>query len=224
MQKATLLIIFFFLTLTLNAQQFSLEFGKVLSSFEYQTSEGEELNNLQGSTNNHLGIGFKMPIRRTSFYFLSGISYNKYGAEGSDDILGNYYDWELNYIGVRIGGGYEFFKGNSFLNIRNSNTEQGFTFFVQTDVTPEFLVQGTQTINRDVYNLKGVEQFDKPFLAVNGGIGVIYYASKTVSVYAQYMGGMSFSVFNSESSSNENLDFIIHTISLGLSISLPVRK
>jgi len=224
MQKIPLLIISLFLALSLNAQQFSLEYGKVMSSFDYTNSDGNKLDNLQGTTDNHIGIGFKMPIRKSSFYFLSGIEYNKYGAEGSDDILGNYYDWKLNYIAVNLGVGYEFFKGNSFLNIKNSNTEQGFTFFIQIDVAPEFFVQGTQTINNDVYNLKGVEQFDKPFLSTNGGVGVIYYASKTVSVYAQYMGGMSFSVFKSDADTQEELNFITHTISLGFSINLPVRR
>jgi len=222
MQKLTLILIFFFLSLSLNAQQFSLEFGKVISSFDYKNSDGEELDNMQGSTNNHLGIGFKMPIRKTSAYLLSLISYNKYGAQGSDDVLGNYYDWNINYVGISIGGGYEFFKLGSYKNVKNTNTDQGFTVYVQLFGAVEFLVQGTQTINDQVYNLIGVEQFDKPYIFARGGLGVKYYASKTISLYAEYMGGRGFSVFKSDS--NENLNINAHTISLGIAINMPKRK
>ena len=223
MRKITLIIMFFFLSLTLNAQQFNLEFGKVLSSFEYKNSEGEGLDNLRGTTNNHIEIGFRMPIRKTQAYFTSGVSYNKYGATGSDNAVGNYYEWNVNYVGVNIGVGYEFFKSSSFLNLQNVNTDQGFTFFVQLSGASDFLVQGTQTINDDVYDLIGVEQFDKPFIFAYGGIGVAYYATKTFSVYAKYLGGMSFPVFKTEGD-NEELYYITHTICLGVSISLPAKR
>ena len=58
------------MALSLNAQQFSIEFGKVASSFKYTTSDGQNLDNLQGSTNNHIGIGWKMSMWKTSFYFM----------------------------------------------------------------------------------------------------------------------------------------------------------
>jgi hypothetical protein len=84
-------------------------------------------------------------------------------------------------------------------------------------------MQGTQTINNQVYNLKGAEQFDKPLLIAQGGIGVKYYASKSIAVFVQYTGGKSFSVFKSDSDDTEKLNIITHTISLGLNISLPSR-
>lgn len=229
MQKITLATMFFFLALSLNAQQFSSQFGNVISSVEYKNSEGEELDNLQGSTNFYVEMGIKLPIRKSNFYFLSGVAYNKYGAKGSNEEKKSSFDFKANYIGINIGAGYEFFKGNSFLNIKNSNTDQGFTFYAQFAIAPEFLIQGTQTINTStinnkVVNLKGAEQFDKPIFFVRGGIGAIYYASKTISVFAQYMGGRSFALIKSDSNDNEEMYFITHTISTGLSISLPVRK
>lgn len=221
MQKITLVIGVLLLTFSLNAQQLNFELGKTISSFIYKNSENLELNNLNGSTNNHLGIDWKAPFRKSDFYFISGLSYNKYGTKGSDSILFNYYDWELNYVGVNMGLGYEFFKADAYFDVNNINKQQGFTFYTQLSISSDFLVQGTQTINEQVYNLIGVEQFDKPFIFANAGIGIIYYASKTISANAQYMAGRSLPIFNSES--NEKLDFFTHTVCLGFFINLQPR-
>ena len=215
--------IFYFIDGIVNAQQFNIEFGKLISGFDYTNSDGEKLENLQGTTNNHFAVGFNMPIRRTKFYFLSNLAFNKYGALGSDAAVGNYYSWEVNYIGLGIGAGYEFFKLNTFLNYQNVNTYQGFTFFIQASSSFEYLMLGTQIINNQTYDLKGVEQFDKPFVFTNGALGVRYYATKTLSAYFTYSFGYGFPVAKSEND-NEVLKYITHTFSLGVSISLPAKS
>ena len=217
MQKFTLILFLFFLSLSLNAQEVGIEFGKVMSFFDYKNSNGEELENLQGTTNNHLGVIWKIPINLSSWYFESSLSYNNYGATGSDNLVDNYYVWDLNYVGIDVGIGYEFFKFN-YLNFRQTGSQSGITFNIQITGGPEFLVQGTQTLNNQTINLMGVEQFDKPLIYANGGIGMKYYATKTISVNALFEGGKSFSVFKSDS--NEKLNYITYTLSLGIVISL----
>jgi hypothetical protein len=224
MKKTTALILTSLLSLSLNAQQISLEYGKVISRFDYKNSKGERLDNMQGSTDNHVAIGFNLPVSKADLYILSGIALNKYGAQCSDEILGNYYEWKLNYLDVNVGVGYEFLKSNSQLNLKNTNSESSFTFYAQICTGAEFLLQGNQTINNQVYNLKGAEQFNKPLIFVQGGIGAKYYASKSISVFVQYMGGKSFSLFKSDSGDHEKLNFITHCISLGIGIILPSRK
>lgn len=209
-------------TKTGNAHIFSLEFGKIISTFDYLNSDGEKLDNLENQTNNSLRLGWRMHFKTSKLYLLSGISYNKYGAKGSDPSLGNYFDWDVNYVGVNLGVGYEFFKLKSYYNFPYVTSGQGITCFLQASIASEFLVQGTQTINNEIFNLAGVEQFDKPFIFAYGGIGVAYYASKTISVNGMYKYGQSFSVFKSESNDLEKLNFITHSFSLGISISLPL--
>ena len=205
-----------------NAHIFSLEYGKIISTFDYKNSDGDRLENLENQTNNHLRLGWRMHFKTSELYMLSGISYNKYGAKGSDPSLGNYYEWDVNYVGVNLGVGYEFFKIKSFYNFPYVSADQGITFFLQASIASDFLVQGTQTINSDIYDLIGVEQFDKPFIFAYGGIGIAYYASKTISVNGIYTYGQSFSVFKSDSNDQEKLNFITHAFSLGISISLPL--
>lgn len=205
-----------------NAHIFSLEYGKIISTFNYKNSDGESLENLENKTNNSLRLGWRMHFKTSKLYVLSGISYNKYGAKGSDPVLGNYYDWDVNYVGVNLGAGYEFFKTKSFYNFPYVQPQQGITCYIQASVASDFLVQGTQTINSDIYDLIGVEQFDKPFIFVYGGIGVAYYATKTISVNGMYTYGKSFSVFKSNSNDNEILNYTTHNFSMGVSISLPL--
>jgi hypothetical protein len=224
MQKTTLIICIILLSISINAQQISLEYGKVISKFDYKNSNGERLQNMQGSTDNHLSVGFNLPIRKSDLYFLSAIALNKYSAQCSDEILGNYYEWKVNYLDANLGIGYEFLKSNSQINFKNTNSESAFTFYAQLSTGVEFLLQGNQTINNQVYNLKGVEQFNKPLIMAHGGIGAKYYASKSISVYLQYMGGKSFSLFKSSSGDKEKLNYITHTISIGIDIMLPAHK
>jgi hypothetical protein len=204
-----------------NAHIVSFEYGRVISLFDYKNSEGEKLTNLQGSINNHLNIGWKMHFKTSKLYILSGLSYNKYAAKGSDQALGNYYDWDVNYIGIRAGIGYEFFKTKSFFNFPYVSGNPGITLCVQASIASDFLVKGTQTINNQVFGLVGVEQFDTPFLFAYGGIGLNYYPTKEISIYLQYNGGKGFSVF-SDSNDQEKLNYITHIISLGIAISLPL--
>ena len=222
--RVTAVIFILFLAISVNAQQISLEYGKVISKFDYTNSDGTKPDNMQGSTNNHLLLGLNWPVTSLDFYVLSGLALNKYIAKSSDEILNNFYEWDVNYLNINVGFGYEFLKSNSLLNVRNTNTESAFTFYAQFCTGTEFLLSGTQTINNNVYSLNGVEQFDKPKIFVKGGLGVKYYASKSISVYVEYMGGKSFSVFKSKSGDQEKLNFITHTISLGIGIMLPTHK
>jgi len=204
-----------------NAHIINLEYGRVFSSFVYINSDGEQLSNLQGSINNHLAVGWKMHFKTSKLYILSGLAYNKYGAKGSDQALGNYYDWDVNYLGIKLGVGYEFLKTKSNFNFPYISGNPGITFHVQASVASDFLINGTQTINNQVYNLKGVEQFDRPFIFAYGALGVNYYPVKELSLYLQYNAGKGFSVF-SDSNDKEKLNYISHIISFGISINLPI--
>ena len=214
----------FFLFFSVNAQELRFEYGKVMTSFLYTNSNAEKLDYLKTNTNNHLAMGWQSRfLKNNNLMYTLNLNMNKYGVQAGDTLLKNYYEWNANYIGLDVGLNFEFFRFSSYLNyFQNTNKDQSFSFFIELRGGMEYLMQGTQTINDDVYNLRGVEQFDKPMLTAMGGLGIVYYASGVISIYAKYNGGMSFAVF--KSSDNEKLNFVNHVFSLGLSLDLMLIK
>ena len=199
--------------LTANAQFFYVEAGKVLSSFDYKNSQGKSIGKLSGSNQNNMGLGFRMSLFRTAWHFSCGAQYNKYGAKGSDAVLGNYYEWDVTYLGGNVGVDYEFFKPPV-----NYNEQHGFSFFLRATSTADFLLKGSQQLNNQIFDLKGVEEFDKPIVFVKGIVGTNFYINKTFIVFAQYAYGKSFLI--GSYTNQEQLRFTSHNVSIGLEINL----
>ncbi|MFA6401299.1 MAG: hypothetical protein WCX31_06695 [Salinivirgaceae bacterium] len=213
MKKIIFLSILLGSLLTAQSQQIYMDFGKTFSTFEYKNSEGNELVNMIGTNQNNLGVGYRHCIQKTGFHVLGGVSYQKYGAQASDTILDNYYKWDATYIGANAGFDYEFFKPEF-----NYSERYRFTLYLRGMIAAEFLMQGTQIVNNQLTDLKGVEEFNQPLYFARGAIGGKYYLSKSLSVYAQYMGGKSF-LFG-DYSNKEQLRIITHSINVGISVNL----
>ena len=78
------------------AQQVSLSYGRIFSHFDYENSQGKSLDNLSGTVANSFMVGYQAPIAQRRWFLNSGISFNRYGAKGSDNAL-DYYYWKDNY-------------------------------------------------------------------------------------------------------------------------------
>lgn len=213
MKKILCFLLFVVSMSAVNCQQIILETGKTISVFDYTTSSGGSLDNLTGTTHNLLGLGFRIPIKKTNLHFSSETFYNNYGAKGSDRVLNNYYEWDVNYVALDLGLDYEFFRPKAL-----TFNQEAFSFYLKGAVAAEFLVQGTQRINNQVYDLAGEEQFDQPVYFYRAGAGVNYYLSSNIVVSIQYMGGKSFLI--GQSDNQEKLKYMTHSISLCLSLSL----
>lgn len=195
-------------------QQIYFDIGKTFSKFDYKNSEGEKLDGLLGTNQNNLNAGYRISILQTKFHVLGGVSYQRYGAYGNDDKLNNYYEWDATFIGINAGFDCEFFKPEF-----NYSERYRFTLYLRGMAASEFLLQGTQIMNKDIYDLTDKEEFNAPFLFLRGCIGGKYYLSRVLSVYAQYMGGKSFLVFQ-PSGNNEQLRITTHSFNIGISICL----
>jgi hypothetical protein len=187
--------------------------GKTLSAFHYKDSKENYLDNLNGSNQNYLAMGIRKFIAQSKFMVTLEMAYNRYGASGSNPIYGNYYEWDVNYIGLNAGFGYEFFKPSI-----NYNEQRGFSFYPQFNIASEFLLQGSQNLNNQVYDLKGAEEFDLPLYFARGGLGVNYYISKQYILFAEYIGGTS--ILIGDYKGREQLRIITHTVCVGFSINL----
>jgi hypothetical protein len=213
MKNVVFICLFSLLGLIVHSQQIYMDLGKTFSKFDYTNSQGESLDDLMGTNQNNLNLGYRMSILKTGFHVLGGASYQKYGAKGSDPELGNYYEWDATYLGANAGFDYEFFKPEF-----NYSERYRFTLYLRGMMSAEFLIQGTRVLNNEITDLKGVEEFDQPLYFLRGAVGTKYYLSKVLSVYAQYMGGKSFLI--GDYSNKEQLRIITHSFNIGISVNL----
>jgi len=219
MKKSLCLILISISTLYVCGQQVYIETGTAVSAFHYKNSDLEFLDNLFGSNNLFMQMGYHTVSKVNRMNYSAGISYIGYGAHGSDSTVGNYFDWDVRYIGVDLGLDYEIIKKRF-----TTSSLSELTVYIKMTISPEILVHGTQTINNEVYNLAGVEQFKYPFIFARGGAGVSYSINRAVTVYAEYMGGEGFPIKTGDRDDKERLWIASHNIGFGLYVNLPAYK
>jgi len=189
---------------SLKSQQLYLETGKTISSFDFKNSQGGKLENLRATDHTFLSLGYRKSIF-TERLFLNVIgNYNTYGAIGSDGALDNFFEWDITYLGISAGFDFEFYKPGNF------------TFYIKATAASEFLIQGTQTLNNQVFNLPGEDDFDTPIYFFRGGLGVQYRLSEKLSVFTQYRYGIAGTFKDIQG----DLKINAHNFGLGLLVNL----
>lgn len=194
------------------AQGLEVSFGKAISSYKYSDSNNTSLENLQAATTDFMSIGYRTRVFHDNIHVLGGLSYASYDAMGSDDAFHNFMEWNTTYIGIYGGIDYKiacYKKASLYLKGR---------------LSPEFLVQGTQTLNKQVFNLVGRDDFESILYFYRIGTFINYPISESTKLTVQYLGGNSLNALGESSSDNEKLTVIAHQLSFGLQIDLNFKK
>ena len=179
MKKITVLLLLLTAAIS-TAQQLFVEGGKTASIFEYKNSEGNSLENLQAISNSYIMLGYKKQFLTKKMSLNLGITYTGYGAIGSDNAVGNFMEWNVNYAGLIVNLEYD------LLNIKKASV------YVKGGLSTMFLVNGTQTLNNNVIDLKNNNDFDSTLVAIQLGAGFLHPISDDLSFYVQYVYGKSF--------------------------------
>jgi hypothetical protein len=213
MKKITFILLLLTATIT-TAQQLYVEGGKTMSSFNYKNSQGNSLDNLQATAHSFMAIGYRNPVLFDKMYASLGASYAGYGAIGSDDTVGNYMEWDVNYLEFNTGLDYELFKANDT------------KFYIKGTASVAFLLQGTQTFNNRVIDLKNRDDFDKTLFDFRAGFGFLHPISENLSFYAHYMHGRSFNLKEgtANTADQEELRIVSDNISFGLLLNISNRR
>lgn len=182
-------------------QQLGISVGRIATTFDYLNSDGGEIENLHSLNGFHYSVGYRMTLSER-LYLQSSMVFNNYANEGSDSELDNFYRWNTKYLGMSVSPSYEFIQASKFRLVG------------MLDLSPQFMLSGQQTINNQIFSLKGIEQFDSPFLFLRGGIGANYCLDETVAVSLRYHYGLGNPL--KKSSDGEQLKLRTSTISLGL--------
>ncbi|WP_299125868.1 outer membrane beta-barrel protein [uncultured Winogradskyella sp.] len=190
------------------SQQLYFELGTTVSSFDYENSQGRPLDNLLSKSKSYYGMGYRQSINsRRTLYLSLGASYNNYGAIGSESSVDNYFEWDVSYLGLKAGLGIKMFELRDL------------SFFANVSVASEFLIRGNQTINNDVFNLVGEEEFNNNILFFRGGVEMQYPISRSTAIFVGYNYGKSVLISSGENA--EKLKLNAHQFGLGFIINLP---
>jgi len=194
MKLFTSLFIFSIALISLNAQSIFVESGKSISGFDFENSQQEPLENLYKKTKTYISIGYEHEFRKIKNLSIQlGLTHNSYGANGSDGVFNNYFEWDVDYLGLQ-----SMFK---IILVDRSDWD----IFIRLGASAEFFLKGNQTINNQVLNLKGVEEFDNTPIFIRSGLGASYRISTNTKLYISYNYGQSFELNdNSNSSSGAN--------------------
>ena len=193
-----------------------VEYGKSISSFDYTNSSGVDLKNLQPMTKNYFRLGYnhdwyfsnKSVLHPNRFSFSASFDYNNYGAQGSNDILYNIYEWDLEYLGLNLAINYDLFRMRDFI------------LYLTAGASSDYNFRGTQMINNQVYSLENVEEFDPFSFFFKGGAGVTYPMSDKARVYVQYLYSTSNVMKDDSPSSLEQLSIRNHSIGAGVLVDI----
>jgi len=189
---------------TVLGQRISIETGQTISDITYIDDLGNELDNILANTYSYLKLGYSGNIFSERLHLGGKLGYNRYGASASDDVLNNFYGWDLTYVGAGISLAYDFFKPGNF------------TFSFAGEASGEFLVQGTQTINNQVFRLVGEEDFDTPIYMLRGGMSIDYKITNRLSAYTSYSYGGG-SPFKKDA---QKFNYNVHNMGIGLRINI----
>lgn len=208
MHKKLLVSLLFIVSFSGFSQQIYMEYGSTVSSFNYENSRGETLDNLLSKSKSYFGMGYRHSINNAKNLFLSlGASYNNYGAIGSENSIDNFFEWDISYLGLNAGLDLRVFRLRDL------------TFHVKTSIASEFLIRGNQTINNKVYNLVGEDEFNNTTFFVRAGVGMQYPLTNTTAIFAGYSYGSS--VLLNSGENEEKLTLNAHQFGIGFLINLP---
>ena len=190
-----------------NSQEIMVETGLSFTSFEFENSQGETLENLQPTTNNYISLGYRHDVLKDVLHLTGGLGINSYGATGSDATVNNYFAWETTYLSVFLG-----------LDVKVYKTDK-LSFYLRGTTSSEFMLQGTQTLNNQVFDLKGIEEFDTANFFFRGGLLIQYDVSETFSIFTKYTYGKS-----TGTGIDEELKYKAHDVGFGLVINLSKKE
>jgi hypothetical protein len=189
----------------LKAQEIFIEAGKISSNFNYTNSEGDKLSNLNGISDFVMSIGYAHNLFTEKLECYTGATYCGYGSIGSIALLNDYLEWKADYLEWDLGIQYTYAK---LCNL---------SFYIKGQVSLGFLLQGTQTVNNTVYNLKELDDYANSMFDYKGGIGIKGAINNNTSFYLQCLLGSGSDIENGE---GETLNIISHSICIGLKLDI----
>ena len=204
MKSVYVFLLFALVNTSSYSQEFLLEGGKSITSFDFRDVLSNSLENLQPTSQSYINVGYRGKLFTKAIYFLGGFGIHTYGAIGSQPEFNNFLEWEATYLSFYGGIDVEIFKINKV------------SFHAKGTVSPEILIQGTQTFNNSVFDILGEEDFDTPFVFLRGAASLEYEISENLRAFFQFRIGSGSQINNSDTGAD--LKYSSQDFGLGLVI------
>ncbi|MDX9750059.1 MAG: hypothetical protein RBT71_03145 [Flavobacteriales bacterium] len=200
-----------------DAQQTYMHVGADRSELLYTNSQGDKLEGMHPGTGLTLAAGLRRPFRSlvSKWHYTAGLIYERYGMRGTGPApYRDYLEWRTDYLGADLG-----VERDLITLGQGGKGSNGPTVFARAAAAPQFLVKGAQTIGSEVYDLRGVEQFDAPLLFLRAGAGLNYCVSNRTAIVVDYLFAHGMRLPGVPWPDDERLAFRTHTLRVGIMIS-----
>jgi hypothetical protein len=206
------LISIFFIWST-NSQTAYLKTGFNTTKYDYKNSSGNSNDNVKTSNGTFFEMGYSFPLetsRRTRSFgrysrlnFKTALALNQYNATGGNSI--DNYEWDTKYLGLITG--LEYFVLGADLIALSLDGGLGF----------EFLLNGTQKIGGNNYNLKDSKEFNGLYITPRVGLNLLFNFSNEVSLTVGYNFSKAISA---SKSGDESVSFENSQLNFGIIIQI----
>ena len=208
MKKTLFLILLPFISAfgqTQNEYSLNLYVGKSISTFGFVNSTGVKTENTAFKNGDTYSADFEIQIAEKHL-LMPGLMFHQAGAI-SDDGVGDM-EWELDYLGIQYGYGYNILNKERF--------SMAPTLFLGAD----YLVKGIQTVGTTRYDVKAIDAFKDWNFRTNIGLNSRLRVAEYMSLVLDYRFNISLNqIEKKDADINQKTRNLGHLISLGLNIN-----
>jgi hypothetical protein len=191
----------------IHGQELFIHGGKSVTNFQFKDVLSIELQGLQSTNHSYIDVGYRGKLFTEAINWVGELGVHTYGSIGNDT-FGNYLAWETTYAGLAVGIDAELFKINRF------------AFHLRGTVGPELMLQGTQVLNNQVFDVLNEQDFDTPFVFIKGAASFEYSATDTIALFCQYR----FSRGSQINSNESGADLGYNSNDFGIGVILQLKK
>lgn len=206
MNKIIFTISLLIISLTaINAQEsaFTIDASQFMSSFSFKDSESAKQNQYYNPIiSGGYGIGYTYSLNENIF-LRGGIGMRNGGSSLIYDEMN--YSWELKYLDLKVGGGYEYNIGK-------------FSPYVALSFYYGYMLRGIQVLNNEELNITESGLLKRSDFGLIATPGIKFEISKDISTYFEfnYLTGL----INIEEDPSQNAKNQSYALTLGLAFTI----
>jgi len=185
MKKTYLLILMMLIAHITLAQEVYIGFGPNYTSYNYTNSQGESNDDIIGENGIHFEGGYLKNTSMTNLKMAFALTFDQFDATGGNEL--NSYSWKTNFLGLQGGVRYGLIEA-----------ERGTDFSLLTNagITIKKLLDGTQKIDGQTFDLNREPEFNGLFKGLYFGVEAKYIITNQTAIGLGYTYSLNYGATN----------------------------